>query len=192
MRPFHPAQFKPSSSAMAVAAVLAHRDIHPARADEISEARDMAARRIGSAIVGSDALQQVQDRSGSALFVTRGPSGLTGVLAIIPLTLDGLRALETGQFDGLSPKLEQITSAGEEPAALYVWGIAAVRKMAGAWLSNGLLAVFDEAVPHLPIFATPATPQGDHLLRRVGFESYPGSSTGLLRREPAALRRVAA
>jgi hypothetical protein len=152
----------------------------------------MAARAIGPYIVGPEALRLVQERSGCALFVTRGSKGLTGVLALMPLRAGGLAALEAGRFDGLSPALEQITPIGEEPATLYVWGIAAVRKMAGAWLSNGLLAVFDNAAPHLPIFATPASPAGDHLLRKVGFEPFPGSATGLLRREPALARRAAA
>ena len=152
----------------------------------------MAARMIGPRIVESDSLRLVQEHSGSALFVTRDPKGLTGVLALIPLNLTGLEALEVGRFDGLAPRLDQVAPIGEEPAGLYVWGIAAIRKMAGAWLSNGLLAVFDDAAPHLPVFATPASSAGDHLLRKVGFESYPGSTTGLLRREPANLRRAAA
>lgn len=152
----------------------------------------MAARLIGPQIVQPEALRMVQERSGSALFVTRGPKGLTGVLALIPLSSEGLNALESGRFDSLAPQPAEIAMIGQEPEAIYVWGIAAIRKMAGAWLSNGLLAVFDEATPHLPYFARAATSAGEHLLLRVGFAPHPGPITGLLRRAPALTRRVAA
>jgi hypothetical protein len=169
---------------MAIRTELARREIHPARLDDIVQARDMAAKRIGAGIAQADVLMTVHERSGLSLFTTRDRDGVTGALAIVPLSVSGLFAIENNGFDSLAPDLGHVAAAGDDPVAIYIWGVAAIRKMAGGWLSNGLAALFETATPRLPYFATPATSAGAHLLQRTGFRPFPGSADGLMRRPP--------
>ncbi len=192
MRPFLADQFSPSCSVQAIEKQLARLNVHPAAPGEVAAARELGARLIGPAIVSQDALRAVQDRSGCALFVTRDGETVTGVLATIPLGEAGLAAVEADRFSGLSPDPAHVARIGEEPVAIYVWGMAAERKMAGARLCSGLLAMGDRATPHLPYFGRAASATGLHLLQRTGFTPMAASQTGLLRREPALSRKVAA
>ena len=192
VRPFHRDETTLSASAAAIYRELAQLGVHPARPEEIPEAREMAASLIGPGIVQSNFVSSVHERCGSAVFVSRIGDRLTGVLAVIPVNVSGLNALNNDRFNALAPEMSEVARRGEEPAAIYVWGMAAQLKMAGARLSSGLLAMGDRATPHLPYFARAATPAGAHLLRRTGFSDFAGSSSGLLRREPAQSRRAAA
>ena len=168
-------------------------DIHPASALEVAEARQFAARLIGGDIVSPEGLQMVHERSGAGLFVYRDDEELTGVLAIILLSDAGLRAMCDETFDALSPDPLHVARADEEPAGLYGWGIAATRKMTARRLVDGLSAIANNAVGHLPYFARAATPQGERLLiERLGFRPYPGSRTGLLQLAPYLGGRIAA
>lgn len=172
---------------------LAHLEIHPARADEVLEARDFAAGLIGPDIVTPEGLQMVHERSGAGLFVVRDEEELTGVLAIILLSAQGLAAIEADRFDALSPDPAHVARFDEEPAALYGWGIAATRKFVARRLVDGLSLLANGVIGHMPYFARAATPAGARLLiERIGFRPYPGSQTGLLQLDPHLGGRVAA
>lgn len=194
MRPFLHDELSPSCSAQSIKNELARLNVQPARAEEIEAARALGAALIGPAIVTPEALRDVQEWSGSALFVTRDKDdgSLTGVAAVLLMSAQGLAALEAERFDGRDPDLAHVAEVGDEPSAVYVWGLAAIRKMAGARLTAGLLAMGDLATPHLPYFGRAASDTGLHLLIRTGFVPCPGSPSGLLRRAPALSRKAAA
>lgn len=177
----------------AVRAELALLDIHPARPQEVAEARRFAAALIGGAIVSPAGLQRVHEYSGAGLFLHRDEDELTGILALVMLSAAGHDAIRRETFDALDPDLAHVAAVGEDPAALYGWGIAATRKMAARRLVDGLSAIANGPVGHLPYYSRAATPQGERLLiERIGFRPYPGSTTGLLQLAPHLGSRIAA
>ena len=174
-------------------AELALLDIHPARRAEIAEARQFAAKLIGGTIVTPEGLQRVHEHSGASLFLYHDEDELTGVLALVMLNAAGRDAICAEAFDALNPDLAHVAAEGEEPAALYGWGIAATRKLTARRLVDGLTAIASGPVGHLPYFSRAATPQGERLLiERIGFRPYPGSTTGLLQLAPHLGARIAA
>jgi hypothetical protein len=189
--PFCGADLEPVT--LALRAELEALEIYPARADQVAEARRFAAQLIGGAIVSPEGLQRVHEHSGAGLFLYHDEEELTGVLAIVLLSQAGLAATCDETFNALNPDLKHVAAEGEPPAGLYGWGIAATRKMTARRLVDGLSAIANGAVGHLPYFARAATPQGERLLiDRLGFRPYPGSTTGLLKLDPYLGGRIAA
>ena len=74
-----------------------------ARDDEVAEGRALAARLIGEPIVATDDFRRVHRRSGMGLFLAREEGRLTGILAFVPLTSEGVEALLADRFDGRAP-----------------------------------------------------------------------------------------
>ncbi len=182
-----------ASVSLAIRAELALLDIYPASRTEVVEARHFAARLIGGTIVTPEGLQRVHEHSGAGLFVYHDDEELTGVLALVMLNAAGHDAIRGEAFDALDPDLAHVAREGEDPAALYGWGIAATRKMTARRLVDGLSAIANGPVGHLPYYSRAATPQGERLLiERIGFRPYPGSATGLLQLAPHLGSRIAA
>ncbi|WP_374570002.1 hypothetical protein [Phenylobacterium sp.] len=172
---------------------LAAYDLIPATARDIAEARDFAADLIGPAIVSAEALQRVHERSGAGLFLAREEGTLTGVLAFVLLNRAGLDAVWAETFEAVDPAASHVNAAGEDPAALYGWGVAATTKPSAARLIEGARAMWAGAVMGLPYFARPTTPKGERLMReRLNFEDCPGSTTGLVWLPPDRVRKEAA
>jgi len=172
---------------------LAAYDLVPATERDIAAARTFAAELIGPDIVSAEALQRVHERSGAGLFLAREEGALTGVLAFVLLNQAGLDAVWAEAFDAVDPSPSHVSPAGENPAALYGWGVAAITKPSAARLIEGARAMWASAVMGLPYFARPTTPKGERLMReRLNFEDCPGSTSGLVWLPPGRAQRVAA
>ena len=128
----------------------------------------------------------MQAHSGASVFVYRHDGAAQGFLAAILLRPSGLQKLESDSFDALAPDLEDICKAGETPAAVYAWGLAATTVRASAAVVRALMALRDEALPQVPFFCRAATPQGARVIHgKLGYEPYPNSQAGLMVRRPA-------
>lgn len=172
---------------------LAAFDLVPAVAADIAEARTFAAKLIGPNIVAAAALQRVHERSGAGLFLAREEGRLTGVLAFVLLNPAGLAAVWDQSFNAVDPEPAHVVAAGQEPVAVYGWGVAATTKPSAVRLIDGARAMGADAAAGLPYFARPTTEAGHRLMReRLNFVDCPGSTTGLVWLPPAHLREVAA
>lgn len=100
----------------------------------------------------------------SADEMRRAPE-MAGVAAYVPLNARGLAALRRGEFHPRDPDLRCVAPAGEDPAALYLWGLVA----------HGLSDIVGKLVGHaigldlyeqLPMIGTIGTQAGLDALRR--------------------------
>jgi hypothetical protein len=182
-----------STVVAAIAGELAVYDLHGAAAADMVEARKFAANLIGPDIVSAATLQMVHERSGAGLFLAREEGALTGVLAFVLLNDVGFRAVREDVFDAVSPLPAHVAGRGQAPVAVYGWGIAATGKPSAIRLVEGAKAMARNAVAHLPYFGRAATDAGVRLMReRLGFQDWPGSTSGLLWRPPILRRQAAA
>jgi hypothetical protein len=174
-----------SNAAQLIRDSFAQCGVSSADLDEIDEARDFAARLIGGKVTSAQTIARVHDRTGAALFLTRDGAELTGLLAFVLLSEQGLTALWADRFDGLEPDPDHVAGDGKPPAAVYNWGIAASRFRAVKRLIDGYQLMRRSAVPHLAFFGRPVTEQGRRLtIDRLQFKPVPGSRTGLVWIEP--------
>ncbi len=178
--------------AQAVRDELALFHIYPALEAEVAPARDFAAALIGGENVKVEALKMVHERTGAGLFVYHDDGVLVGVMALILLTDEGLRAVMSDEFDALSPAAAQVARPNERPAGVYGWGIAAADKTAARRLVEASSAITTNSIGHLPHFVRPATEAGARLMERLGFRPYARSNKGLVLLDPQRDRRAAA
>ena len=163
-------------------AVLARCALTSARADQVAEIHDFAARLIGPGIASTATLARVHALSGAALFHTREQGELTGALAVIILSPDGLAAVEVDRFDGVALDAKHLAKPDERAAGVYAWGVAATTALAGRRVIAGARAIGRLAEDgRLPCFARAATTVGRRLLlQRLTFRPLPQSRSGLL------------
>jgi len=175
----------PSDCAEAVCAALAAFDISPAQPSEVGEARALAMRLIGGDMASAETIARVHQRTGAGLFVIRQHGALTGLLAFLLLSDNGRTALLKGALDTLAPSPGHVIETGEEAAGVYSWAIAAANHGAAQSLVRGHERMRHVAVPHLPFYLRPVTPQGRRLaVVRLGFKPLPGRKHGLFWSEP--------
>jgi hypothetical protein len=175
----------PSDCTHAVCDALAVFDISPAQLSEVGEARALAVRLIGGDMATTETIARVHERTGAGLFIIRQHGALTGLLAFLLLSESGRTALLKGSLDTLAPSPGHLVTDGEEAAGVYSWAIAAANHGAAQSLVRGHERMRHVAVPHLPFYLRPVTPQGRRLaVVRLGFKPLPGSRNGLFWSEP--------
>ncbi len=143
-------------------------------------ATDLLGARIASVALLSD----MHEHNPDTLFVLRNstvcePSerettkeeAVAGFLAILPLNGAGVDAIWRGSFDPLNVDLSQVCSAGDDPQAIYVWGIggASLKDRATIWAFARFLET--DVFAHLAHFARPGTQRGAELMEQRGFRS---------------------
>jgi hypothetical protein len=90
---------------------------------------------------------------------------MAGLAAYVPLNDDGCEALRRGAFNARDPDLRFVAAEGEDPAALYLWGIVAhgLSDLAGKLVGHAIgLNVYE----NLPMIGTIGTEEGLAALRR--------------------------
>lgn len=106
-----------------------------------------------------------------------------GIVALLPLSSQGVNALLAGKFDGACPDPSFICGPNATPAAVYIWLIAMPGTM------GRMLTAFAEALDSfltepVPIFSRAMHAHADKLHRHVGFLSahqvYPNAPRDLL------------
>jgi hypothetical protein len=182
-----------SPTVVGIRAAFAEFGVTPAEPREIAEAQAFASRLIGGKLVSPEKLASIHRTTGAGLFLVHEDGELTAIFAMVLLNPAGRRAVEADEFDSLDPPPRHVIGPGEEPAAIYGWGIAATNHPAAQRIIDACGLLGRTAAPHLPIFARPVTPRGLRLMvERMNFKPVPGSTTGLVWAEPTALAAAAA
>ena len=181
-----------SPTVVGIRAAFAEFDVMPAEPEEVVEAQAFATRLIGGKLVSPAKLASIHATTGAGLFLVRENGELTALFAMVLLNADGRRAVEADEFDSLEPPPCHVIAEGEEPAAIYGWGIAATNHPAAQRIIDACGLLGRTAAPHLPVFARPVTPRGLRLMvERMNFKPVPGSTTGLVWADPSAQGQAA-
>lgn len=142
------------------------------------------------------AIERIRMHNPETLRVIReaGSDQPLGLFAYLPLNPNGVAALATGGFDGLSPDVAHIARAGEHPEAIYLWLVYLPGALAR---TIGVVAhAFDQVAPEgCPVFSRAVNDHAERLNRSMGFldarQFYPQCRPGLLvvfpEKEPARI-----
>jgi hypothetical protein len=161
--------------------LLAPLDLHPADDAECAAGRALAAEMISPAIASLETLRRVHARTGgAALFVQTAEGEVTGVTGILPVSVEGLRAMVEHRFNAKDPLDEHLCAPGEAMAAQYPWAFAAKTRRASAAVVQ-MTILLRERYPDIPFFTRAVTPAGAKVVRgRMGYSPYPGAPDDLL------------
>ncbi len=175
----------PETPAKRIFACLETFGVFPARSDELTRGRAIAAELISPDIAREETFSAVHNRSGAGVFVYRQDGLAQGFLGLILLRASGLEKIEKDSFNAISPDLNDVCIDGEEPVAVYGWGFAAATARAAGAMVMGLMALREDAGLDVPFFCRAATPAGAKvILGKMGYAPFPGSATGILVRFP--------
>jgi len=160
--------------------VVAGHGLDVASDEECIQGRALAAELISPHVASAAVLLNVQVKTGATVFVHRSGGGIDGVLAMVALTPDGLRAVLEGRFDTRNPDDSFVCAPGDAYAGVYGWGLAGRTRRASAAVMLGAMALRDH-YPALPFFSRTATAAGAKVVRgRMGYAPYPGAPDDLL------------
>jgi hypothetical protein len=170
---------------------MARIGVDEARAEDLGQARALAAALIDPAIAPEEAIRAIHARSGCGIYLVHEGGEVAGIVAMVLLNRAGLAAVKDNTFNPLTPALEHVAEAHEEPAAVYGWGVAGATREAASVVVQGSRVALETI--RQPYFARAATEAGHRMLTaKLGFIPHPGSTTGLLWREPHGPARRAA
>lgn len=160
--------------------LMAGIDLHLAEPEECDAGRAIAAELISPHVALSATFRRVQAQTGSAVFVTRHQGEVTGVLGVVPLRPEGLRAVQSHLFDPKNPPEEYLCAPGDSFPGLYGWGFSAKTRKASAMVVIGAMTL-REYLGDIPFFTRAATPAGVKVIcGRMGYAPYPGAPDDLL------------
>jgi hypothetical protein len=121
------------------------------------------------------------------LYVYREGGEVTGFLAWLPLSLEGVEALTSGSFNGLDPQPSHLCSVGAPGGAAYGWGYAGRTRRAMAAVIKGTYQARHGMCGEMPFFTRAATSDGARILNgRLGCSPFAAEAPGLFWSEPTA------
>ncbi|HTI67273.1 MAG TPA: hypothetical protein VL460_06965 [Caulobacteraceae bacterium] len=155
-------------------------DLHPAEPEECDAGRAIAAELISPYVAPAAAFRRVQAHTGSAVWVYRQAGEVTGVLGMVAVKPNGLKAIEEHLYDSKNTPEEFLCGAGDPFAAIYGWGFAARTRKASVAVVLGAMRS-RERFADIPFFTRAATPAGVKVITgRMGYRPYPGAPDDLL------------
>lgn len=153
--------FDPASSIELFAGV----GLKSATREDIGSIHRLAKAMIGGQVADEAALWRVQSlMHGAALYVYRERGEITGFLAWLPLSPEGVEALIAGLFNGLDPAASHLCAVGAQGGAAYGWGYAGRTRRATAAVIKGTYLARNDMCGAMPFFTRAATADGARIL----------------------------
>jgi hypothetical protein len=129
------------------------------------------------------AVQEVQP---TAVMVFKEHGVVTGVIASLFLTQEGLSRIIAGEFSSAAPDLALLTREGERPGLLYSWGVAADTRLAAAAILKVGAFVCYSIFPTIAAATHTITEAGRRTAQqRFGYRPWGGADPTLMIRLPA-------
>lgn len=144
-------------------------DIRPAAVAELPAMVDLARTAVPGVRIELAAVERIFRHQAESIYPYRSAGRIVGGIAFLHLTDAGLDQVLLGEFDFARPDLALLTPAGEVPAALYIWAVAARGRAAGG-MGNTANRMHRSPFAQADFYAQPSTADGERILERCGFE----------------------
>ena len=147
-------------------------EVSPATLAELPAMVDMAVRSIPGVNVKLATVERIHRIDPSSIFAFRVNGIVKGGIAFLYLNAAGLDALILDELDISNPQFRFLARPGEEPAALYVWALAAQGR---AVMGCATIAAMMREAPYsrADYYAQPATKDGLRFSKQVGLWRIP-------------------
>jgi hypothetical protein len=181
------AQYMPGASETMMAAV---RLEHAASEQDFVDVHTLATQELGPGLASLEEIKRVDGLTGASIWVIRRRGEVTGFLAPLALTAEGVAALVDNTFDAARIDQKWVARMGEPLAGFYCWCYAGKDQVSRGALVLGLRTLIDRYFPDLPFFGRDSTEAGARIMRHLGF--YPFDNTPHLFWRCASVMEMAA
>lgn len=135
---------------------------------EIVRFHRLARRLIPGTVAAVDALQAVQNATGSSLFLRAGETEDEAFLALFAFSPAGEHAFASGAFSSLRPDPIHVCAPSKATTQGYVWGFGGTHRGARFRVLRALRHMRQRLFPHLTLAARAASPEGRALMAPFG------------------------
>lgn len=128
---------------------------------------DLAEELLGSELVPAETIKWINSVTKMTSWVFGDP--LEGIFIVLPITMDGLDAIHTGDFKPGAPEEHFLAAPGELCAGIYVGAYAGSTKPArkAVMMATAILRV--QIYGQVPCFARAATDDGARTMASLGY-----------------------
>ncbi len=145
-------------------------DLHHAVSDQdFADVHALAVEALGPHLASLDEIKRVDGLTGATIWVVRRKGSVSGFLATLPLTGEGVAALIDGKFNAASVQPEWLARMGEPLAGWYCWCYAGRDQVSRGTLVLALRTLIDGHFPDLPFFGKESSEAGARIMRHLGF-----------------------
>jgi hypothetical protein len=164
----HP-QYMPGASETMMAAV---RLEHAVTDEDYVAVHKLATDELGPGLASLDEIKRVDGLTNASIWIIRRKGEVTGFLAPLALTAEGVAALVDNTFDAANIDQKWVARLGEPLAGFYCWCYAGKDQVSRGALVLGLRTLIDKYFVELPFFGRDSTEAGARIMRHLGFDSF--------------------
>ena len=157
-------------------AMMASLKLHHAQSEQdFADVHALAVTAMGSKIASLDEIKRVDAMTDATIWMVRRNDAVTGFLATLALTGEGVAALIDGSFDASNIDETWVAPLGQPLAGFYCWCYAGKDQVSRGALVLALRTLIDRYFPDLPFFGRDSTEAGAKIMRHLGFFSFDGA-----------------
>jgi hypothetical protein len=160
------ANYSPGVSEEMMASVKLH---HAETEQDFADVHALAVSELGPDLASLDEIKRVDAMTDSTIWVVRRNGAVTGFLATLALTSDGVADLLGGAFTPANISPHWVARMGEPLAGWYCWCYAGKDQVSRGTLVLALRTLIDRHFRELPFFGKESTEAGAKIMRHLGF-----------------------
>ena len=134
---------------------------------DLAEGVRLAESLLGSSIATPEAVARMDVITGMTAWVTGNP--VDGVFLVLPLSVEGERAVRTGTYEPANPDPAHLAWHGRDVAGVYIGVYAGATKEARRAVMTAAAVMRVELFGPVPSFARGATDDGKRSMASLGF-----------------------
>lgn len=139
-----------------------------AKSSEHEEMMDLAEGLLGSQLTSAETINWINSITGSTSWVCGHP--IDGIFIIVPVSPQGLKAIQSGTFDPSGPNKDHLAALGQTCAGVYVGAYAGATHEARKKVMMATVTMRVDGYGQVPAFARGATDDGVRSMVSIGFQ----------------------
>jgi hypothetical protein len=138
-----------------------------AKPSEHAEMMALAEALLGSALTSAETINWINSVTGTTSWIHGDP--IDGIFIIVPVSPEGLSAIQSGEFDPSGPNKDHLAALGQTCAGVYVGAYAGANHDARKAVMMATVTMRVEGYGQVPAFARGATDDGVRSMESIGF-----------------------
>jgi hypothetical protein len=138
-----------------------------AKSSEHEEMMALAEQLLDCRLTSAKTIEWIHSVTGSTSWVCGDP--IDGVFIIVPVSPEGLAAIQSGEFNPSGPEKEHLAALGQPCAGVYVGAYAGATHEARKKVMTATVTMRVDGYGQVPAFARAATDDGARSMVSLGF-----------------------
>ena len=138
-----------------------------AKSSEHVEMMALAEKLLDSQLTSAETIEWIHSVTGTTSWVFGDP--IDGIFIIVPVSPEGLEAIQSGEFDPSGPEKSHLAALGQTCAGVYVGAYAGATHDARKAVMMATVTMRVEGYGQVPAFARGATEDGIRSMVSIGF-----------------------